>query len=847
MRGSRRLVALLLASAVPTLGGPARAESRADAAAPRVPGPRPAATPTADAAAPRPTGATAPATAPRASTSAPAASPSPAPSRARPFERQWLEPFFTKGPTAAAAERFRLEDWAGAAAGFDKALAQLPATAPERAPARFMLALARMNQGQWAEAGAIFESLAETYPLLGPYHAYYAARCRLRRGDTAGALAWVAKVPARSVPEAEAALIRLDALLAEQRFAELETEASRFLDRFPAGPRRAEAQFRRAEALERLGRAVPEAAELYRRIWAEAPGEGWAKRAEERLAALAQAARPDQAARLRTPTAAEWVTRGMGLFDRNQNAESEEAFTTALGAPGLDPALACKAHYHRAQSVFKQRQRPRAAPFFVEAEAACRTAGDRDLLVRSLYQGARCTASGGDRAGATAMYAKLEAEFPEHSYADDARLRAAELATDAGDEPAAAALLSELPDRYPAGDQAPEALWRLAFKAWQAGDLDRATHWLDENLRRFPREEIWYAEGRALYWKARVLDRQGKRAEARTYYGRAVKEYPLSVYALLALERLRTVAPDQRKAMVDELRGPMTGGTKEHVWQFAPREVFGEAGFLRAVELARLGQGSDARRELAKLGFAAPDSRDAARKAGARDEAREDVLWITAILLDRGRTWSASHAIPRYTVTGYRRGYPAGRGLAEWRISYPRAFPEVVLPASAENGVPAALQWAIMREESAFSPRIESFANALGLTQMLVRTAQRFSPGRVTRETLLDPGRNVALGSRFLAFLLQRFKGAAPLAIAGYNAGEAAVERWMRDRGGLELDEFMETIPYDETRNYTKRVLSSYFTYSWLYEPTAPVPELRLSLTEPQRAGRAAPRSPTRR
>ena len=81
----------------------------------------------------------------------------------------------------------------------------------------------------------------------------------------------------------------------------------------------------------------------------------------------------------------------------------------------------------------------------------------------------------------------------------------------------------------------------------------------------------------------------------------------------------------------------------------------------------------------------------------------------------------------------------------------------------------------------------------------------------------MDPAKNLEIGSRFLGFLWKRFDEAAPLAIAGYNAGEGAVDRWLGERGDLALDEFMETIPYDETRNYTKRVLASYFTYSWLY------------------------------
>ena len=132
-----------------------------------------------------------------------------------------------------------------------------------------------------------------------------------------------------------------------------------------------------------------------------------------------------------------------------------------------------------------------------------------------------------------------------------------------------------------------------------------------------------------------------------------------------------------------------------------------------------------------------------------------------------------------------------------------------------------------MREESAFSPRIESFANAIGLTQMLIKTAKRFANGTaVTREVLQDPAKNLEIGSRFLGFLWKHFDAAAPLAIAGYNAGEGAVDKWLGERGNLAMDEFMETIPYDETRNYTKRVLASYFAYAWLYDAKHPVPPL---------------------
>ncbi|HSZ82306.1 MAG TPA: tetratricopeptide repeat protein, partial [Polyangia bacterium] len=478
------------------------------------------------------------------------------------FDKEWLEPFFTKGPAKAGVDAFRAEDWPTAEHAFNAAVKVLRKGSEEQLAARFMLALARENQSEWDDAGPVFEQLYERYPKLAAYHAFHAARCRLRRGDAAGAIEWATKVPAGSVPEAETALVRIDALRALERWDEALAALVAYVDRYPGGPRRAEALFKEGEALEKVGAPLPDltdgvladASAIYRRVWAEAPLEAWSDRAGDRLEAMAATLPLAEAKLVRTHTAGEWVTRGMSDFDHNRNTESEQAFAMALAAPGLDRDLECRARFHRAQSVWKQRQRPRAAPLFDEADAACFRAGNRDLHAKALYQGARCYATMGQRDQAVARYARLEAEHPDHSYADDARLRQAELATDAGDDAAAVALLAEVPKRYPKGDLLNEALWRLAFTAWRAGKDDEALHWLDENLRLVPHEEIWYAEGRALYWKARVLERQGKHADARAFYERAVREYPLSVYALLALTRLGVLDADVEQALVASLR-----------------------------------------------------------------------------------------------------------------------------------------------------------------------------------------------------------------------------------------------------------------------------------------------------
>jgi soluble lytic murein transglycosylase len=126
-----------------------------------------------------------------------------------------------------------------------------------------------------------------------------------------------------------------------------------------------------------------------------------------------------------------------------------------------------------------------------------------------------------------------------------------------------------------------------------------------------------------------------------------------------------------------------------------------------------------------------------------------------------------------------------------------------------------------MREESALDPRVVSPAGAIGLTQLMLPTAQEVARklrlGRVRRADLASPSLNIRLGSRYLGDLLRRYDGSVPLALAAYNAGGGAVGRWLGQRSGLELDEFVEEIPIEETRGYVKRVLRSYAAYRLLY------------------------------
>jgi soluble lytic murein transglycosylase len=184
--------------------------------------------------------------------------------------------------------------------------------------------------------------------------------------------------------------------------------------------------------------------------------------------------------------------------------------------------------------------------------------------------------------------------------------------------------------------------------------------------------------------------------------------------------------------------------------------------------------------------------------------------------------------------TGYRLHYPSGQAADAWRLAYPMAFEDEVDQSAVDHGVERALVWAIMREESSFDPGVESWANAIGLMQLLLPTAKSVAQRlglQVNRRNLRNPEINISLGAAYLSTLSRKFRHPA-LAIAGYNAGEGAVARWLTQwNSGQDLDLFIESIPYDQTRGYTKRVLSSYATYSFLYSGSPrQIPQISLNL-----------------
>ena len=295
-----------------------------------------------------------------------------------------------------------------------------------------------------------------------------------------------------------------------------------------------------------------------------------------------------------------------------------------------------------------------------------------------------------------------------------------------------------------------------------------------------------------LYWQARA----GAPEAAATLFRRVAELDPLGWYGLLARERLGEA--DGQPAPFP----PDRAGT--------PQSLPPQLGL--AVELASLGFLSDAaaeadwfvQRHAGDAGAAALPVYERARRP---DRA---VLLAIALVGDRG---------PR-----------APRALLD--AAYPVAFPAQVARAADRTGLDPYLVLAVMRRESLFKPDIRSAAGAVGLLQLLPATARRAASvlGRPAPrdEQLVDPATAIDLGTWYLSEVVGRF-GDPAVALAAYNAGPRVATPWAVHGAGKPLDEWVEDIPYRETRRYVKVVVGAWSAYRILAGGAAP----RLSETVP--------------
>ena len=405
---------------------------------------------------------------------------------------------------------------------------------------------------------------------------------------------------------------------------------------------------------------------------------------------------------------------------------------------------------------------------------------------------------------AAAAYSLLAEQWPDHVLVPDALISAGTLLSGEGLAAEADARFRRVVRRDELGTADRSALWWVAFHGLLRGDGEEAEVLLRRLRQRYGGDRegtglVW--EERALYWLGRALVLSNKRGEAERIYRETSRRFPMSWYGVLARQRLAEL----RQGAV--LPVPTVGRVVE------TPGVVRTAALDLPVALSRLGETDRAIREMEAL-VASGQLSGSGRSLLARlyrSLSRDDLAERT---LNRG---------------GVLAEVPSPSDLATYERLFPMEHRELLEAAAQREGLPEALVAGLIYVESRFNHRAVSSAGAMGLMQLMPGTARvvgRKSLGKkISRRMLKDPTTNLEVGSRLLAELITHFRGNVPVALAGYNAGRGAARSWLRQRGHLPVDAFVETMPYTQARRYAMRVVASASVYGALRGlKGAPVP-----------------------
>ncbi len=363
---------------------------------------------------------------------------------------------------------------------------------------------------------------------------------------------------------------------------------------------------------------------------------------------------------------------------------------------------------------------------------------------------------------------------------------------------------------FPQNPFALEALWRVAWTNVLTGKIDDAQNALHDFINRYPNSPRTPA---ALYWLGWLKSRQGDSSRADEFFQFLEQRFASSYYGLKARRWLQNNS--QRRARgtsASELSHPATALADQGIVipARAPVEINACENdtdtneFLEpAATLAALGLDDLAEQYLKDVIASRPQNASAFLALARIYVADKD----TANAL-----FAARRAVPRYSE------YPFDSLTREfWTILYPRAYWNLVRRYARSNRLDPYLVMGIIRQESAFNPHATSATQARGLMQIEPGTALRNVHGRRRRRritrALYSPSYNIRVSCRYLRDLLRSFNGNIPETLAAYNAGDFRVRKWLANSKVQDPDQFIETIPFTDTRAYVEAVLRDSMIY----------------------------------
>ncbi|MEH1901667.1 MAG: transglycosylase SLT domain-containing protein [Nostoc sp.] len=451
---------------------------------------------------------------------------------------------------------------------------------------------------------------------------------------------------------------------------------------------------------------------------------------------------------------------------------------------------------------------------------------------RNLYRTARGLQVGGqDKEKAIATYKQLVQQFPNSEDTGNALLRLAEMAKTPKDGlPYLQQVISKFPKqagtalaqkaktfqalkdqksasqawqlliaKYGNSDEAAEYRWKIAQDKAKAKDYVGAWQWAEPIVTNNPNSIL---APRAGFWVGKWAALLGKQQQSQTAYEYVISQFPYSYYAWRAATMLGLNVGNFNNVRVINPE------------VITPQRPLPPAGSETFKELYLLGQDRDAwlQWQTEFQNKIQPTVAEQFTEGLMRQAKGENLIGIDKISKLEDREIPAELA--QYQTLS--------KQITYWQARYPFPYLREIEKWSTERKLNPLLVTALIRQESRFEPKIKSVANATGLMQLLPSTAQWIAPQiKVDIKTinLENPNDNIMLGTWYLDHTHQQYNNNSLLAIASYNAGPGNVSKWLQTQTTQDPDEFVEEIPFDETKNYVRQVFGNYWNYLRLYNP----------------------------
>ncbi|MGA2962667.1 MAG: transglycosylase SLT domain-containing protein [Candidatus Korobacteraceae bacterium] len=391
------------------------------------------------------------------------------------------------------------------------------------------------------------------------------------------------------------------------------------------------------------------------------------------------------------------------------------------------------------------------------------------------------------------IIAEMDSRFPHSPWLADALFSAGNMYLLKRDFPAAIEYYGDLAVRFPGDKNAAAAHWRSGWLSYRLGLYPAAERIFDEQIGLYPGATETVS---ALYWRGRLYETQDHNPSlAAANYRTIIRAYQHFFYAQMARQRLASLGNTQAatQPQLDRIQ-PLP---QPHLVDSFPAD---SPHLAKARLLANAGMNEYIAQEIkADPNFSAMSS-----------------LAEGQIYFSYGETFRAVRAMKRAIPNAASASIPS-IPLAYWRILFPEPWWNTIQTESAKNHLDPYLVASLIRQESEFDPTAVSYANAYGLMQLLpvVGRSMAREEGIAHFQTfqLLDPNLNIRLGTRYLRQMLDKFGGVEEYALAAYNAGDNRVAEWQAAGPYSGIDEFVESIPFTQTREYVEAIRRNEETY----------------------------------